>query len=278
MGRKVIDLTGQKFGNWEVINRAEEKKNKHVAWNCKCICGTPKIFTGSTLLHQRPKSCGCLPINSRDISNQRFGRLVAKEIEGKNRYRHLQWSCVCDCGNKIIVSGTNLRNGMTRSCGCLQRETIKNIRLTHGMSGSKISAVRGSMIQRCHNPNSKRYKYYGGRGITVCEEWLANPKSFYTWAVENGYKIGLTIDRIDNNKGYYPDNCRWVSHRENCMNTRSNRYVTLNNDTKTIGEWCKSIGMSHTAVYRRWKDGWSLEEALTLPKGTNIKAWRKNNG
>lgn len=164
----------------------------------------------------------------KDLTGQRFGRLTVIERAGKyippkGDQTHSLWLCVCDCGNVATVTGGKLRNGYTKSCGCLSRDVSREYNTKHGMSESKLYAVWRSLKQRCNNSRHKFYDQYGGRGITVCDEWLNDFKSFFDWAMANGYdenapKWQCTLDRIDNNKGYSPDNCRWVDQKTQCNN------------------------------------------------------------
>lgn len=129
----------------------------------------------------------------------------------------------------------------------------------------RLRGVWSNMIQRCHNPNNRQYCSYGGRGITVCDEWRNDYPCFREWALKNGYAQGLTIDRIDNNGGYSPQNCRWATYKEQNRNKRSNRNITLNGETKCLSEWAEFFGIGVPIVTRRLNDGWAEEDAFTAP-------------
>lgn len=165
----------------------------------------------------------------KDLTGQRFGRLVVVDRAGSNSKREAKWRCQCDCGRYSFVSSYNLRSGNTNSCGCLSAEKSALRITTHSMSRYRLHGVWCGMKQRCLNPNHERYRQYGGRGITICDEWLHSFQAFYDWAMANGYDENAprgqcTIDRIDNDKGYSPDNCRWVDmkvQRHNRSDSRS---------------------------------------------------------
>ena len=165
----------------------------------------------------------------KDLTGQRFGRLVVLERAENNMHRKTQWKCRCDCGNERVIEGNSLRRGVTKSCGCLHIEVFSAFNTTHGKEQSRLYSVWKGMKNRCSNPNHCAYKRYGGRGITICEEWLHDFQAFYDWASANGYDENAprgqcTIDRIDNDKGYSPDNCRWVDmkiQRHNRSDSRS---------------------------------------------------------
>ena len=202
-----------------------------------------------------------------DLRGMRFGRLTAiRPVEDRGRGR-MTWLCDCDCGNTAVILNYNLLNGHTLSCGCLQKERAKECSTNHGLSGTRLHRTWAHMKERCTNPNVRNYDAYGGRGITICNEWLTF-EAFAKWALSNGYADNLTIDRIDNNKGYSPDNCRWITQFEQASNKRSNHLFTINGVTDTITNWARYYHISPMLVFCRLNSGWSEYDALTLPKGS----------
>lgn len=196
-----------------------------------------------------------------DLTGQRFGRLVVIESVGRSKYRYGLWRCKCDCGNEVIVATNLLHRGKTQSCGCYKID--KNT--THGQSGTRLYWIWGGMINRCTNSTMHNYNNYGGRGITVCDEWRTF-EPFYEWAITNGYREDLTIDRIDTNGNYCPENCRWATPKQQANNKRNNRLLTLNGITHTMTEWSEITGLSVTCICLRLdRYRWSVEDALTKP-------------
>lgn len=228
---KPIDLTGKRFGRFTVLSRTENNKDGRAMWLCKCDCGNERIVVGKSLRNGHTQSCGCL---NKDIvrdkslidrTGQRFGKLTildrAEDYVAKNGKKHVRWRCVCDCGKETVVDTCQLVSGKTKSCGCLRRGNIK-----HGGRYDRLYKVYSNMKNRCYNKNSNDYKYYGARGISICDEWLNDYKAFKKWAESSGYdatsKHGeCTIDRIDVNGNYEPSNCRWTDMATQCKNRRN---------------------------------------------------------
>lgn len=205
-----------------------------------------------------------------DLVGKRFGRLVVIKRVENDKWRASCWLCQCDCKNEIIVRGASLKGGNTKSCGCL---VTKHGHTKNGKY-SNIYQSWNQMIQRCTNPNNKEYFNYGGRGITVCEEWLEF-KNFNDDMMK-GWKPGLTIERINKNGNYNPENCKWATRKEQARNRRNNLYLTYNNKTRLLIEWSKETGISYTTLWIRiYKLSWSIKKTLTT---SVLKYKRKING
>lgn len=203
-----------------------------------------------------------------DLTGQRFGRLTVLERAETKSDRKTRWLCRCDCGNETIVYGRYLRKGNTKSCGCYQKERARETgksNSTHGLSHTRLYVIWNGMVRRCHNPKAQRYDQYGGRGIFVCDEWRNDFMSFREWALANGYREDLSIDRIENDKGYSPDNCRWATDLDQANNMTSNTMITFNGKTQNMKQWSKELGISYMALVCRFDRGWSVEKAFTTP-------------
>lgn len=199
---------------------------------------------------------------------RKFERLTVIEQDfskptGRGHSRH--WKCLCDCGNITSVATGDLMSGNTKSCGCYRRDNSRVINTKHGQSKTRLYNVWNTMKSRCNNPKSEKYPMYGGRGIKVCDEWLHDYMAFYDWSMANGYKDGLTIDRIDVGGNYEPSNCRWVTTEIQANNTRTNHRVEFNGEVHTIAEWSRITNISKPALYHRVSRGWSIEKMLTTP-------------
>lgn len=194
-----------------------------------------------------------------DITGQKFGRLLVLErcgYIGKN----IAWRCLCDCGNETIVGISNLRNGSVKSCGCLARE-LSSLRLKkHGKTNTILYKTWKNIKNRCYNKNTKKYNYYGGRGIFVCEEWLNNFESFYNWSIHNGWKKGLTIDRIDVNGNYEPSNCRWVDWKTQQRNKSNNIYVNFEGEKVCLKEYAERKNISYDKARKIYKQKEIVED------------------
>ena len=204
-----------------------------------------------------------------DLIGQKFGRLTVVE-RAENGIRKdgspfTRWMCKCDCGKEKIVTGSNLRKGITKSCGCYAKEQTGKINRTHGLKKSKLYVRWRDMKLRCNNPNDSHYKDYGGRGITVCNEWLHDFKAFYDWSISNGFDENLSLDRIDVNGNYEPLNCRWITMKEQQNNRRNNHWITYNGETHTMMQWSEITGINFHTIKGRLKMGWTIERAFTTP-------------
>lgn len=204
-----------------------------------------------------------------DLTNQRFGKLLVIERKGSDEKGQALWLCHCDCGTKKIIRGHDLKCG-TKSCGCSRRYNTGLYQ--HGLSGTRLHNIWRSMKDRCFNTNNKSYSFYGGRGISICTEWLNDFVPFFEWSNNNGYSDELTLDRIDINGNYCPENCRWIDRTKQANNTRRNVVITIDDETKTLSEWCKYLNLNYSSVQSRLHKGWELKLALTTP----IRKSKKN--
>lgn len=208
-----------------------------------------------------------------DLTGQRFGRLVVVERVTDHitpsGATFVQWKCVCDCGNNTVVSTLSLRRSSgTRSCGCLQKETATRMCTKHGHSSERVYGIWNHIKQRCSNPNNDSFDFYGAEGKDVCAEWANSFQAFYDWAIANGYSDKLTIDRIDNSKGYYPENCRWATRKEQANNTRRTRFVTYGGKKMSLTQLSEITGVKKKILYDRIVTrNWDVERAVSTRKG-----------
>lgn len=200
-------------------------------------------------------------LKTKDIKGERFGLLTVHERAGSDRLGNAMWRCTCECGGQSIVSTHNLKRGHTKSCGCLQKESVT----THSGTGTRLYRIWEGMKRRCYEITHAHFKDYGGRGITVCDEWLRSFEAFRDWALANGYRDDLTIDRKDNDGPYSPDNCHWATHKAQQNNMRSNRAITYKGETRTLAQWAELAGINKKTLQYRLNNGWSVEQAITTP-------------
>jgi hypothetical protein len=195
-----------------------------------------------------------------DLSGQRFGELMVLSDGGRDGNGKTLWRCMCSCGTETVKYAYNLRRGRATSCGCTGRNEI--FKTTHGQAGSPLYRRWAEMLKRTTNANSERYADYGGRGIGVHLEWQ---ESFEAFArdMAAGFSPELTLERIDNNRGYEPGNVKWATYKEQARNTRRSRRVEFCGQTRVLVEWCEVLGLSYGAVRKRLRDGWPTERALT---------------
>ena len=201
-----------------------------------------------------------MQVKIEEMIGKRFGKLVIKQLIVPGYANKRKYLCQCDCGGTKIVSEDNLKRGHTKSCGCHKRGT-------YGDSNTRLYGIWNSMLNRCEYKKMPSFKYYGARGIKVCEKWH-NFKNFKKWAIENGYSESLTIDRIENSGNYEPTNCRWVTFSEQANNRRNSKVFTVNGETHTIKEWAKIKNVNEGTLRSRiWCRNWSPEMAINTPIG-----------
>ena len=275
-----IDLTGKRFGRLTVIERADNSDKGRVRWKCRCDCGNNSVVRSSDLLSGATKSCGCLTkeriieANNRkvvDLTGKKFNMLTAikiTRIEKNSKGRNVRyWLCKCDCGGFKEVDGFSLTRGHVKSCGCDRKKygtLVKDM---------KLYGIYQCMKQRCFNKNDINYKNYGGRGISVCDEWVGKNgfDNFYKWAISAGYddskgRFEQSIDRIDVNKGYSPDNCKFSTMEEQCYNKRNTVKLEYNGkiyNLKELSELCKI--RTDTLYQRIIRHNWSVDRAINTP-------------
>lgn len=191
-----------------------------------------------------------------DLTGQKFGRLTVIGLDESRQTRKTYWICQCECGGIKSARSDSLLCGAIKSCGCLHNETAaRNVAKnhTHKQSGTRLYHIWQDMKKRCFNSNDTHYHRYGGRGITVCEEWANNFEAFYKWALDNGYSEGLTIDRINNDGNYEPSNCKWSTLQEQSNNKSTNIKLTIGNASKTLAEWCRIFEVDYSTVSSRYQ-------------------------
>lgn len=216
-----------------------------------------------------------------DLTGRQFGRLTVLQKSCSTR-NGVKWECRCACGKTTLVFGASLRKGLTKSCGCYHSDIVKKsaqkvglANRKHGMSQDRIHNIWRGMKQRCMDPNFHGFREYGGRGITVCPEWAESFEAFRDWALANGYQDDLTIDRIDNDGPYSPDNCQWITNKVQQSNRRNNRLLTYDGRTQTLAQWAEETGIGWGTIAARIRSGWSVDRALTEPIHTANR--RKEN-
>ncbi|MBR4031128.1 MAG: hypothetical protein IKJ07_00150 [Clostridia bacterium] len=194
----------------------------------------------------------------KDLTGQRFGRLTVIEFAG-SKNRRAYWKCKCDCGNICVINGHNLGTGNTKSCGCLHDERIIKDSITHGQSGTKIYRTWKDMKARCFNPNRRGFCNYGGRGITVCDEWRDNFQAFFDCVskLEHFGEEGYSLDRVDVNGNYEPQNVRWATRKEQGRNKRNNVIVEYKGEKMTLAEAAEKSGIKKKILETRHERGWS---------------------
>lgn len=274
MGRKLHDHSGELYGLWTVLQYVGDRK-----YLCRCRCGTERLVRGDVLKSGLSKSCGCdtkrLQSLSKieqgpkeDLTGRRFGRRTVIRYAGNS-----SWLCRCSCGAESVVQTGRLNFGDSMSCGCLSADLTSERNRKYPPNTQKLKGVYYAMHDRCEKPNLKHYSRYGMRGIKVCDEWsgengLAN---FIEWSLKNGYDPKAehgekTIDRIDNDGPYSPENCRWVTQTENSNNRSTSRFLEYNGERKTFADWARCFNVPYHIFYTRVaRLHWNVEDAVSKP-------------
>lgn len=199
-----------------------------------------------------------------DVIGQRFGSLVVVRQSDVRKWGGILRECQCDCGNTVLVSLSNLKAGSTTSCGCYHRKKLDEAIKKHGMSKTPVYITWMLMRQRCNNPNHPGYHNYGGRGIKVCPQW----DDFEQFFADMGERpVEKTLDRIDVNRDYCPENCQWATRIQQANNKRENIVISYDGKTLTLKQWSRELGMNYWTLHARYKRGWNLTDIIT----TNIK-------
>lgn len=201
--------------------------------------------------------------NTPDLIGKKYYRLTIIGFE--HRHKRWDWVCKCDCGNITIVMPAFVKRGTTQSCGCYghERRIERNLRFTK--SERRLNKLWSDIKERCYNPKNTSYINYGGRGIKMCDEWLNSAEKFRLHAFNNGYADSLTIERIDNDADYSPDNCKWIPKAEQSKNRRSCIMVTYNNETTTLSDACRKANIKRATVSARLSRGWTFDDAMNIP-------------
>lgn len=216
----------------------------------------------------------------KDLTGKKIGRLtVLKLSDSYKKNKKVKWMCQCECGNIVEVFSSNLIREHTKSCGCLAHEEKSkrmkenNSKYKHGKNNTRIYNIYQSMKKRCYLKTHIHYSNYGGRGIKVCDKWKNDFMSFYNWAMENGYRDDLTIDRIDVNGNYEPNNCRWATTKQQAYNKRNNKIVFYKNKKYIATQLAREYNVNPDRFLERIRNGWDIEKALLTPvrkRGDNI--------
>lgn len=274
---KFENLENKRFGMLTVLELAPKTKNRSTVWLCQCDCGNKTIARNKNLLEGITTDCGCISKNG-----LKEGRKIARLTlitKSRSSKGHI-WDCVCDCGEELKVKEYHLRNGIVKSCGCLKKEYEKMGNPVHNFSKTRIQRIYHSMIQRCYSKNHIHYYNYGGRGITVCDEWLGKDglKTFAEWALKNGYNENLSIDRIDNNGNYSPNNCKWATPLEQQNNTRYNHKIEYNGEILSLSQMARKYNLSASTLSNRLKKWKDVKKAIETPIHIEKQRYKKESG
>ena len=259
-----MEHIGEKHGRLTIVGVYSRGQERRAV--CRCECGREKDIRLHRVLKGITVSCGCIKRIHSVKAGQRVGRLTVESTDYVTDQGTLKAPVVCECGTRKLVAVSMLALGTTKSCGCLVKENPHSIK--HGGEGTPIYGVWSSMKARCGIPSAANYANYGGRGIRVCDQWSDDFVAFRSWALLNGYRRGLQIDRVDNDGNYTPENCRWVRPKVNANNRRTNVRVKVFGESKTMAEWSRDprcVVSYSTLKQRIRRQGMPPAMAITEP-------------
>lgn len=272
------NLVGKRFGELVVVARVGSDPRGKARWHVRCDCGEGTFADTNSLRSGTKTSCGCkvgraaAERNARthhgSMVGQQFGRLTVMERRGSDRNQKALWLAECACGARVTKTTGQLRSGHTRSCGCLRSETAKRTFTKHGLTAGRRAspeiATWSAMIRRCHDPRESHYPWYGARGIKVCARWRA---SFGAFLADMGIRPGpgFTLDRIDNDGDYTPENCRWATSAEQSRNRSDNHWIEIDGERRTLVDWARARGLKYQTIVKRIERGWSERDAVLTP-------------
>jgi len=271
-------MIGRKFNLLTVIDAVSERNSVgRVMWLCKCDCGEECVREGVKLRNGTSKSCGCLNHVVVDILGKRFGKLVVMALNPlRNKHGGAMWDCICDCGKNKTYSYQLLKNGKAVSCGCKSKEWQRIFgeqASVHGLCKHPLYKQFHGIIDRCYNPHTPNYPMYGGKGVSVCDEWRNDFKTFYDWALANGWERGMHIDK--DHKAitagvkpmlYSPEWCSVMTHFENSQRKRNSILIEYSGETHNLTEWANKLGIKKHTLLFRIERKWPLEKAFNPAK------------
>jgi hypothetical protein len=268
----LVDRVGHRYGKLVVVRRAGSNSRGRPLWFCRCDCGGTANAPAPNLANGTTRSCGCLrrgpphrTTPKHDLRGRRFGKLTVTSYVGMRTGScgsGAHWLCVCDCGAEREYYAAALVFGSLNSCGCVRKAIISRAAITHGRSGTRCYRIWQGIRSRCLNPRYHAYPNYGGRGIGICSRWDKFPQ----FLADMGEPPSDThsIERIDNNRGYEPGNCRWATDLDQANNKRGSRRFTIEGETRTLAEWCRLTGVGYFVAHGRLRQGKTIEDALGL--------------
>lgn len=265
MPQQRLDLTNQQFGSLTAVYDTGTTHKRLRVWHCICDCGNSREATASSLKRGEVTACqSCMTARRQhDLSGQKFGSLLPLHTTGFDSNGSYIWQCRCDCQTITYVSTGDLNSGNISSCRDCGYASAALKRTTHGLSRSAIYRRFQAMHNRVYNPNHNYFHVYGGRGIRVCQRW--HDFENFVADMANSFSPELQLERIDNDGHYEPSNCRWATPREQSNNTRSNRLISWNDETHTLTEWSRILGINPHTINARLRYGWSIERTFTEP-------------